>query len=172
MPEDHPSWSGERVLKRWNASPTELAAHIYRGLPAYHLKEGQFYQVHPKELNHFDMEHMTDLLFIPSEIEAFEKENEELIQRMQNEANGGLKGKEAQELGRLRIEKEKWDASIVAALNIGLYCANLGHPITRAELADEVYKIDPKIPDTVIDKIWKAIPADKRKDAGRPKKEE
>lgn len=171
MSEDYPSWSGERVLKRWQASPTELASYIYRGLPAYYMKEGKLRQVDPKELNRFDMDHMTDLLFIPSEIESFEKKDEQLRQRMTGEANAALKGEEAQELGRLRNEKDKWDASIVAALHIGLYCAQLDHSITRAELADEVYKVDPKIPDTTIEKIWKAIPIDLRKAAGRPKKE-
>ena len=172
MSKDTPSWSGERVLERWNASPTELALFIYRGLTAYYMEKGVIDKLNPEELNRFDRAQMTDLLFVPSEIESFEKENDELIQGLKNEANGGLKGKEAQELGRLRSEKDKWDASIVAALRIGLYCAHLDDAITRAELADEVYKMDPKIPDTTVEKIWKAIPVDKRKDAGRPKKKE
>jgi len=112
-----------------------------------------------------------DLFFNPTDIEAFEKGHESLMQRVSGAKE--VTAEEARELGQLRLEKNKWDSSIIAAFHIGMYCAHLEqHRITRNELANEVYKIDDKIPDTTIDKIWKAIPKDLRKDAGRPRKRE
>jgi hypothetical protein len=70
----------------------------------------------------------------------------------------------------LRIEKKKWDASIVAAVHIGIFCEKLDHPITRSELENEIFKIS-DLPYTTIEKIWRTIPDKYRKSAGRPKKQ-
>jgi len=164
-------WSGQRILERWNVPPTELASFIYQGLPAYKMEKGKILKMEPEEIHDFDSSHMTDLLFMRADIEDFEKANK-LPTKDESDANNiELTAEEARELGRLRNEKNKWDSSIIAALHIGMYCSGLDHPITHDELTDVVYKIDDKIPDTTIDKMWKALPDKYRKGAGRPRKE-
>lgn len=164
-------WSGQRVMERWGIYTTELAAHIYRGLRALRMEGGQFHEVPPDEVNHFDADHMTDFIFDPEEITRFEKENG-LTPIHGSESEGSrLSAKDAQELGRLREEKLKWDSSIVAAAHVGIFCATIGRPVVRREVDDEIYKVDPQIPKTTMDKLWKALPNKYKKGAGRPKKE-
>jgi hypothetical protein len=80
-----------------------------------------------------------------------------------------LSGRERQELGRLRREKEKWDDSIRAAVVATQYCVLRGFSVTRRETWEELgrHKLA-KIPDTVFEKIWKAIPQEYRHAGGRP----
>lgn len=114
------------------------------------------------------------MLFKPADVEAFEHENEWLLvsaaQQVEQSLASNLTDKEKRRLGQLLREKVKWDKSLEAAVHIGLFCAQLNHHITRAELEDEIYKIDPDLPNTTVDRIWRAIPEQHRKAAGRPKK--
>ena len=86
-----------------------------------------------------------------------------------------LSANDARELGRLRTEKHKWDDSISAAVQIGILCRELSEEsqqITRAMLEDKIHIFGYKdLPKTTIEKIWKAIPDQHRKKAGRPSKE-
>jgi hypothetical protein len=80
---------------------------------------------------------------------------------------------DARELGRLRTEKSKWDDSIKASVRIGIFCGELlekGIEIKRDELKDKIHELGLKLPNTTIDKIWKAIPEKYRKKAGAPQK--
>jgi hypothetical protein len=36
-------WSAQRVMERWGIQPTELGAHIYQGLPAYLMEQGEIF---------------------------------------------------------------------------------------------------------------------------------
>ena len=164
-------WSGKRILDRWGIPPTELALFIYQGLPAYKMEKGKILKMEPKEINEFDFNHMTDLLFKRIDIEDFEKANELPIKEESDANNRKLTAEEARELGRLRNEKNKWDRSIEAAVQVGIFCANMGRPVVKREVVDEVIKIDRGIPDTTIDKMWKALPDKYKKGAGRPRKE-
>ena len=85
----------------------------------------------------------------------------------------GLSSEDAREIGRLRREKFKWDDSIKASVHIGIFCNELeqGVKITRDMLAQKIYDLKFKdLPNTTIEKIWKAIPEKYRKRAGRPTK--
>ena len=86
-----------------------------------------------------------------------------------------LSANEARELGRLRREKSNWNDSIEAAVQIGIYCNQLSvgdKKITRDNLSNKLFELGFKdLPDTTIEKIWKAIPEKHRKKAGRPSKE-
>ena len=170
MAKDKPIWSGKRVMERWNSSPTELASFIYQGLPAFRMEKGKYIEVKPEEIQHYDDQHMTDLLFRPVDVEEFEKRPgfmELIVDR-----GAVLAAQEARELGELRKEKAKWDSSIAAAVQAGVHFANLDREIIRDELKDFIYKTDKTIPNTTIDKIWKALPDKYKKGAGRPRKEE
>jgi hypothetical protein len=78
----------------------------------------------------------------------------------------------AAELGSLRTEKEKWDASIVAATEIGLlfYEGGLTKPTTRDAFMEEFRDKVGGLPDTTIEKIYKALPPEYRHKGGKPKK--
>ena len=80
-----------------------------------------------------------------------------------------LTGEERRALGNLRMQKEKWDASIRAAVHGALFCQN--KRITRDALKDELFQF--RIPDTSFEIIWKAL-RDKglTHGGGRPKKGE
>jgi len=164
-------WSGQRLLERWGIPPTELASFIYQGLPVYKMEKGEFHQINPEEVTQFDMDHMTDLLFKRTDIEDFEKTNELPTKDESDGKNIELTAKDARELGRLKNEQEKWYRSIEAAVQVGIFCANLGRTVVKREVVDEVIKMDRDIPDTTIDKMWKALPDKYRKGAGRPRKE-
>jgi hypothetical protein len=170
MAKDKPVWSGKRVMERWNSSPTELTSSIYRGLRAFRMEKGKYFEAKPEEIEHYDEEHMTDLVFRPVDVEEFEKEPE-FIDLMQDYVRV-LTAQEARELGELRKEKAKWNSSIAVAVQAGIHFANFGRQIIRDELQDFINKMDKNIPNTTIDKIWKAVPDKYKKGPGRPKKEE
>lgn len=132
MAKDKLIWSGKRVMERWDISSTELGSWIYHGLPAYQMIKGEFLQIPPEEINHFSEDHMTDFVFRPSDIEAFEKEHGLL--RPQQPVESHLSAKDAQELGRLRDEKLKWDSSIVAAVHVGIFVPPLAAPLLEKRL--------------------------------------
>ena len=114
---------------------------------------------------------LNNILFKLSDVERFEKEfgvNSEGGLTKNITIPESLSSEDARELGRLRREKVTWDNSIKASVHIGIYCCNLDHPITRNELVDEVSKYS--LPYTTIEKIWKAIPEELKKRAGRPPK--
>ena len=163
-------WSGQRLLDRWGIPPTELASFIYQGLPAYKMEKGEFHQINPEEVMQFDTDHMTDLLFTRTDIEDFEKAHELPTKDESDANNRELTAKDARELGRLKNEQEKWHSSIAAAVQVGLFCANIGRPVVREEVNDLVNDIDRAIPFTTIDKMWKALPDKYKKGAGRPRK--
>ncbi len=162
-------FSGKTVMKRWSVDPVELVELLMQGLPAYERQNGDIVRVEP------DVDYRSEvgsslLLFKPSDVEDFEKEHEWLGANSADVNDVHLSAKEKRELGRLQREKAKWDKSIEAAVHVGLFCAGQDDQVTRAQLVDEIYKIDPTLPKTTIDKIWKAIPEQYRKGAGAPKK--
>ncbi len=163
--------SGGSLMKRWNIDVFELFECIAQGLPAYRREYNELKDFDTGPGGDYVVElTVPTLLFHPSDVQHFEKENEWLLERAAGREDMALSAEEKRELGRLRREKAKWDKSIEAAVQIGRLCANIDHEITRAELADRIYEIDDRIPNTTIDKIWKSIPEEHRKAAGAPKK--
>jgi hypothetical protein len=79
-----------------------------------------------------------------------------------------------QELETLRLEKLKWDASITAATKIGMVFYENGDD--RKMLKEEFVntfseQLGKDLPDTTVEKIYKALPIGFRQLGGRPKKE-
>jgi hypothetical protein len=110
------------------------------------------------------------LLFHVKDIMEFEEQHPMLMANNGKAAQGqapSLDVKERQELGRLRLEKEKWETSIKAAVQAALLCQ--GGKIKRDQLKDKLYEFD--LPDTVIESIWKALrEKGLTKGPGRPSK--
>lgn len=119
--------------------------------------------------------------FLLSEVEEYERlsgivvygneDNEELSTDTEQTNEGGLGPEERQELGRLRLEKEKWDTSIRASIVVGRSLTP-GKRFTKKEvwkvLADSgIHGSD--LPDAVFNQIWASIPTEFRNIGGRPK---
>lgn len=77
----------------------------------------------------------------------------------------------ATELGTLRNEKLKWDASIKAATEIGLlfFEGELPKPTTRDAFVQEFNSKVGGLPDTTVEMIYKALPSEYRHKGGKPK---
>jgi len=166
MPRDWTVWSAKRLMKRWNCSQDELLAIIPHGLPAFRTQKGEPVAVGVEEIEDCDSAQFAKLVFRPKDVHALESDPE-FIDVMHGDVQMGAE--DARELGRLRAEKKKWDASIRAAVQVGIHCSEIDDVITRDELTDFIVKIE-TLPDTTIDKIWQALPEKYRKKAGRPKK--
>lgn len=110
------------------------------------------------------------LIYDKDIVVSIEKEHDIQPTQPSDDVND-LDGKERQELGRLRKAKEKWDDSIHAAVIATQFCIEQNDRVTKKLLWD---KLDQqkygKIPNTVFEKIWKAIPQKYRNIGGAPKK--
>jgi len=166
MPSIWPLLSAKRLMRRWDCSETELLSLILHALPAFRFHKGEYLNVRAEEIEDCDSAQFAKLVFRSKDVQALESDPE-FIAVMHG--NIPMASKDARELGRLRDEKKKWDASIRAAVETGIHCASLGNVITTAQLTDFIVKIE-KLPDTTIDKIWQALPDKYKKKAGRPKK--
>jgi hypothetical protein len=152
-------------MKRWNCSKDELLAIIPHGLPAFRTQKGEPVVVGVEEFEDYDSAKFAKLLFRPKDVQTLESDPE-FIDVMHGDVP--MDAEDARELGRLRGEKTKWDASILAAVQAGIHCSEMDDEITRDQLTDFIVKIE-KLPDTTIDKIWQALPDKYKKKAGRPK---
>jgi hypothetical protein len=166
MPKVWPLWSAKRLMKRWRCSRAELLSLTFHGLPPFWFRKGEPLDVKPEEIEDCDSSNFAELLFRPRDVLALESDPE-FMEVMKGDIP--MAAQEARELGQLREEKKKWDASIRAAVETGIHCANLSDLMTRDQLTDFIVKTE-SLPDTTIDKIWKALPDKYKKKAGRPKK--
>jgi hypothetical protein len=113
---------------------------------------------------------------IPTEKRDSGIENQKIISewlekdKTDTEGRNSLTAKEKRELGQLKNEKIKWDASIEASFQIGMWVASKKDPLKRNEIKDKLYELDSSIPTTTFEVIRNAIPPEKRRRGGRPKK--
>jgi len=166
--------SHEEVLQRWDKKINILKRFIMsQDLPAYYTFGGWFDPLSPQAQN---LEiNPKDYIYLKSEVEELEIRKPWLSKgtiESDDDNQQSLDGKERKKFGQLKREKEKWDASIKAAVTIGIFCQKQKKKMTRKEIWDKIYKADPNIHNTTIEKIWKAIPKQYRTTGGRPKKSE
>lgn len=159
------------ILKRWDKDASILKNFIITGdLPAFHYAHGAW--LNPED-NDFDLYniHLEDIFFLKTDVEEVEHLNPWLNKNNTAPENlDPMNGQEKRELGQLRIEKKKWNDSIQAAVQIGMWVEAQKGKLKREEVKDKLYEIDRDIPNTTFEKIWKAIPAEYRHSGGRPKK--
>jgi hypothetical protein len=101
---------------------------------------------------------MTDILALEETYGISPKSAEEAIP--------ALTGKEKRELGRLRAEKKKWDASLSAAVRIGIFCAEhcrSNESLKRSNFRQEIFRINAELPESTREQIWKSIPSKYKK---------
>ena len=153
-------------MKRWDIDFNELTEFVEQGLPAY---DDDLNRIEIDLVEHYYPGKIEYYRFEPADIEQFEAENQWLLKGKTPMSNE-LTGEERRELGQLRTEKKKWDASIIASVKIGLFVSEHTGLLKRADVKDELYKIGSRLPDTTFEMIWRAIPDQYRHKGGRPKK--
>jgi len=148
------------LLKRWDIDVYGLHDIVQQGIPIYDKNRNRLYEVSGDSSEQPYMYKMDD-------IEKFENDNPHLFES----GNHGLDAKEKRELGQLRREKEKWDTSLNAAVQIGIFCHEQNREVTRDKVWSKAYEIDDSLPETAIEKIWKSIPGNYKSKGGRPPKD-
>ena len=150
--------TANELMDRWNRNIHEITELVRNhNLPANRGYE----RLDP---NSAILAMVSNCTFNLPDVKQFEKEHKELRPKKTKP----LTPEEARELGQLRVEKEKWNKSIDAAVQLALFCSKQNSPVTRRQ--DELslrLKLD--IPNTTFEKIWKAIPNEMRNLGGRPK---
>lgn len=162
MDKNDPWIYGELLLKRWDISERLLDSYVRDGLPAYDTDN--------ERIDLHSIDRVQGYRFKVEDIEAFELQNEILFNHNKIFGDQLMDAKERRELGQLRREKEKWNSSIEAAVKIGMYCQEQDRVLTRAEVEDQMLKIDGTLPHTAFEIIWKAIPEKYKSKGGRPSK--
>nr|MBL0717639.1 hypothetical protein [Desulfobacterales bacterium] len=147
-----------RVKKKWDLDGAEIVSLIYKGLPAYH-PNGK--QVNPSKTSYLQY-----ILFKASDVKEFE----EKIPWISDKNQETLDAKKARKLGQLEREKERWDDSIISSVKIGMWAAGEKNLLRREDVSIKFYEINKEGFESVFEKIWKAIPQEKRNKGGRPKK--
>jgi hypothetical protein len=168
MPSERAVWSGKRVMERWGIYSTELAGYILSGLPAYQIIEGRIELMPPEDIGRINEDAMTDLLFDPADVKKFEEKNE--INNVTEDNEADLPPEDRRRIGLLERQVQKREAAIGVAVKVGLHFANEDREITRDELKDKVYGIDRSVSNELIEIIWHALPDNKKKAPGRPRK--
>jgi hypothetical protein len=170
--------SAEHLMERWNLEPYEL-----KQIPIKGYIPGSPEQVPDSPFEYIDVgfaaivdidalphDLLLNCVFKRSDVYNLEKKHPEL----RNEEQGQISKKEKKELGQLRNEKSKWDDSIKASFQIGIYCRELSEQdkkITHSMLDQKIFDLGFKdLPDSTIELIWKGISENYRQKAGRPRK--
>jgi len=158
--------SHTEVLQRWGKNITILKKFVMsRDLPAYNPFGVRFDPLSPEAQN-FDI-NPKDYIYLKSEVEELEIRKPWLYDDNKQQP---LDGKERREFGQLKTQKEKWDASIKAAVEIGIFCQKQKKKMLFKEIQAKVNKFDENIPETTIRKILAALPEQYKSQGGRPKK--
>ena len=163
--------SGRELIERWRVRPIDLQTMISEG-KLYYTFDGQQLECG------YIYGSLGEVYFPKNDIHEYEKKHPELKpqektlveQTESQDDNSPLDSNERQELGRLRNEKIKWDASIKVALEIGRWLASVSKKIKKAEFDNKVYRLNSKLPNSTRDKIWSIVSSDYKNTAGRPKK--
>ncbi len=158
MPEKEQWIYWEILLKRWGINQKTMAQILEDGLPCYDKQGNIFFWEDgcERDTEKFKM----------SDVEKYEDEHQHLFEN----GNVSLDAKEKRELGQLRSEKKKWEASLKVAVRIGIFCQEMNRPLKGSELEDKMREIDKNIKDTTIRMIRKAMPDEYKDNGGRPKK--
>jgi hypothetical protein len=81
--------------------------------------------------------------------------------------------KDRRKLGQLEREKNEWNRSLEAAVQIGIYVKEIGKRLKRDVIKDKIRQLSSgELHETTIEKILKAIPLEYRRKKGRPPEED
>jgi hypothetical protein len=188
--------TGEDLIKRWDIYGFELLAYIMnKGLTAYgrnlqpcspfveqgdldessasvpqsQIDEGSiapdWYYERSSDAFKTSLRNSLDSFYRMTDILALE-EAYGISPKSTDEETPSLTGKEKRELGQLRTEKRKWDDSLKAAVQIGIFCAELhssNKELKKSDFRQEMYEVNPNLPESTQEQIWKSIPSKYKK---------
>jgi len=140
----------------------------------YHVEELDLEKsdVNIIDLIHWIVDDLKDISLIPDDLLI--AAGIESPKRNRSDSSSKADPKIAAELGSLRLEKDKWDASIDAATKIGLLFYEKGlekQPTKEAFIKAFVEHLGDELPGSTIERIYKALPSGYKQLGGRPKKD-
>ena len=146
-----------------NIDPIKLAGLISNlGLPAYNL-DWTYYD--PKSQSAQNAQLSPDkFIFLRSDVSEFMMKYPKLFGCTQESKVEPTKDSQVVEYARIKLEESKLDASIEAAVQIGLVCAKEKRVFDSKNLIAHLDQISPGIPVATIMAIWKAMPDDCKQD--------
>ena len=101
------------------------------------------------------------LLFLSSEVDELIMKHPHLAPKEQSVASNkeaSPEDKKTIEWAQLIFEESQWDASIQAAIQIGLACAEVNTIFSSKALIKQLDENFPEIPVSTIEAIWEALP--------------
>jgi hypothetical protein len=151
--------TSDDVAKILKIEPIKLAGLISNlGLPAYNL-DWTYYD--PKSQPAQNVQLNPDkFIFLQSEVSEFMMKYPNLFGRAQENNVEPPKDSQVVEYARIILEETKLDASIEAAVQIGLGCAKNKRSFDSKNLIAHLDQISPDIPVSAIKAIWDAMPND------------
>jgi hypothetical protein len=165
--------NAKELMNRWGISEPDLL-NILSGGEIKFRDASEDLNSYSYDDRMLKLEYIPIMIFELTDVKRFERNNpkykppEEPTKKTDPEP---LPAKEKRELGQLRNEKMKWDESIKATFHICSFCKDKEDgSVTRDMVRDQIHKYFPQLPETTIDKIWKAIPPNYRNKGGRPRK--
>jgi len=152
--------SCQQVVKQLGIEPIILVGFIANGdLPAYSADRVYFdWRSQSDKIVSLDPE---KLLFLSSEVDELIMKHPHLAPKEQSVASNkevSPKDKKAIEWAQLDFEESQWDASIHAAIQIGLACAEGNTIFSSKTLIKQLDENFPEIPVSTIKAIWEALP--------------
>jgi hypothetical protein len=129
MPEKERWISWTFLMKRWDVDAYGMWAGIEAGLPCY---DKDRIIIHWEDGCEETPEH-----FKIDDVERFEVEHPYLFEY----GNVSLDAKEKRELGQLQSEKEKWEASLKVAVEIGIFCREQNRRMTCPEFDTKMLQL-------------------------------
>lgn len=163
MPSNKKFIYGEHLIKRWGISVQLFAKILEAGFPRYDDNNN------PVEYDGEDLGDWDFHRYFIEDIERYEDEHPEMFESVSFDEKEHIDAKEKRELGQLRREKEKWDASMKVAVRIGIFCREQDRELNWAEVYDKAQTIDSSLPEKTIRQVWNAIPPQYRSKGGYPK---
>lgn len=152
--------TANQLLKRWSVAPATIFKAVEQGLPTYR----EWTQGRPKKVDmkgfvrHFSRMHdhrevinwFPEVLFKISDIESLED--------AYPEKGSSMTVKERRNYDRPKAEKDNFTDAISATVKGLIHCQSQKSPIRKTEFRNFIEKSYPRLHDTWIGEIWRAIP--------------
>ena len=160
--------TASQLLKRWSVAPSIIFEAVEQGLPTYR----KWTQGRPKKIDmkdfvrHFSRKHDHSTVGNWFPLILFKISDIELLEDEHLEEGGAMTSEDRRIYDRLKSERENFTDAISAAVNGLIHCQNQKSPIGKTEFKTFIENAYPRLPDTLIGEMWRAIPS-KHKLSGR-----
>jgi hypothetical protein len=157
--------TAEELIERWQISGQDLIAI----LSEYELRfrDANDLSTYAYDDNMLKTKFLHMMAFDLVDVERYERDHPEF------EPDEESIGKKLRKLGQLEGEKDEWDSSLKAAVQIGIYVKEIDKRLKRDVIKDKIRQLSSgDLHEATIEKILKAIPRKYRRKKGRPPKED